>query len=75
MSSEAAAPPLACEYETADGRACRFRARLRFTFVQRAVTGLSGEPVKFYAHACYGHDRKARDSVVDGILLESVEPF
>jgi hypothetical protein len=75
MSSATAAPPTACEYESSDGSACRFRARLRFTFVQRAVKGLSGEPVKFYAHACYGHDRKARDSVVDGILLESVEPF
>lgn len=70
-----AAPPTPCDYETADGRGCPNRARLRFTFVQPAVRGLSGEPVKFYAHACFGHDGKARGSVVDGITLEHVEPL
>jgi hypothetical protein len=70
-----AAPPVGCEYETPEGRACGYRARLRFTFVQQAVRGLSGEPVKFYAHSCLGHERKARGSVVDGIVLESVEPL
>jgi hypothetical protein len=65
-------PPTGCEYET-EGRACPNVARVRLTFRDATVpAGISGEPVKYFGHACHGHLAQAR-RVPDGIKLESEE--
>jgi hypothetical protein len=64
--------PIACEYETDAGGACRNIARLRLVFVQIGATSMTGEPVKFFAHACFEHSRRARVTP-ESIRLESVE--
>lgn len=65
--------PVPCEYETTEGRACPNRARMRLTWVQRDARGISGEPVKYFCHSCYGHLETAKTAVVAGIVLESCE--
>lgn len=70
-----AGEPIPCEYETPEGRACPNRARIRLTFVQPEAKGISGEPVKFFTHACYGHLERAKATarLVVGIELETTE--
>ena len=68
-----AAPPVACEYETPEGRACPNRARFRLTWVEAAARGISGEPVKYFCHSCHGHLDTAKGRAVAGIELESCE--
>ena len=66
--------PTPCEYETTDGRACPNAARRRFTWKQtNAPASISGEPIRYFAHACHAHTPTARTRVVVGIELEKEE--
>jgi hypothetical protein len=65
-------PPVPCEYETDNGRACPNRAVVKLTFEQVGARSLTGEPVRYFGHACHGHTAKAKQ-VPKGIRLESVE--
>jgi len=66
-------PPTACEYETSSGAGCPNLARIRLTFRDiTAPPSLSGEPVKFFGHACFSHLEKAR-RVPEGIRIDSEE--
>lgn len=63
--------PVACEYETQDGRACPYAARTRFTLKQtNAPASISGDPVRFFANACPLHASKLRAGLVDAIVIE-----
>lgn len=68
-------PPTSCEYETASGAACPHMARYRLVFRDgSAAASLSGEPVRFFGHACEGHLERAK-RVPGGIVVDSVEPL
>jgi hypothetical protein len=67
-------PPVACEYETDRGGACPNRAVVKLTFEQEGARSMTGEPVRYFGHACHGHTAKAKQ-VPDGIRLVVVEPL
>ena len=75
MTEESHAPPTGCEYETDAGGACPNRARFKLTFKdERAPAGLTGEPVRYMAHACHGHYARIKcEGTAGGIVLEKEE--
>ncbi len=64
--------PIACEYERDNGGACPNRAFVKLTFEQIGVTSMTGEPVRYFGHACHTHTPKAK-RVPDGIRVVVVE--
>lgn len=76
MTEESHAPPTGCEYETDAGGACPNRARFKLTFKdERAPAGLTGEPVRYLAHACVAHRDRIHQKSVAGVVLEKEEPL
>jgi hypothetical protein len=69
------APPASCDYETASGGACPNRARWKLTIADGgARPSISGEPVRYFAHACHYHRDEARAKLPHGSLkIESEE--
>jgi hypothetical protein len=65
-------PPVACEYETDAGGACTHRAVVKLTFEQDGARSMTGEPVRYFGHACHTHTSKAK-RVPAGIRIVSVE--
>lgn len=75
MTAPGAKAPTPCEYER-DGRACGKWARVRLTIRDmNAPPSISGEPVRFKAHACYECAARQRKSLPEGLKVEEVEPL
>jgi len=69
-----------CDYETGSGGACPSRVRWKLTIRDvTAPASISGEPVRYTAHACHFHRDQARERIASqgtgSLRIESEEPL
>lgn len=67
-------PPVACEYENANGSACPNRAAVKLTIEQTGATSMTGEAVRYSCQSCHGHIEKAKQ-VPQGFRVVAIEPL